>query len=169
MSSLRSSDFDRPPTGAAETAFGPLAEQQPVDEVNLEREVDGLVDRMTLRERISLVSGDDPLLSGLAEMAKVYNRRPIPAGALARLGLPGVRFSDGPRGVVMYRSTAFPSSMARAATFDPSVEARVGDAIGVETRSQGQTCSPGCASTCFGTRHGGGPRRPTARIRTMSG
>jgi len=137
LSHLRSSDFDRPPTGAAETAFGPLAERQPFDEADLEQEVSGIIDQMSLQERISLLSGDDAMISGLAEMVDWYNRRPIPAGALGRLGLPGIRFSDGPRGVVMYRSTAFPSSMARAATFDPSLEARIGDVIGVETRAQG--------------------------------
>jgi len=137
LSHLRSTDFDRPPTGAAENAFGPLAERQPLDEADLEHEVNALVDQMSVKERISLLSGDDPLLAGLNEMVNWYNRRPIPAGVLPRLGLPGIRFSDGPRGVVMYRSTAFPSSMARAATFDPSLEARIGDVIGVETRTQG--------------------------------
>ncbi|MCB1027661.1 MAG: glycoside hydrolase family 3 C-terminal domain-containing protein, partial [Microthrixaceae bacterium] len=137
MSPHRASDFDQAPAGAADAAFGSLAGRQPSDGADLDREVSDLLDRMSVDERGSLLSGDDPLLTGLVEMARWYNRRPIVAGALARLGLPGIRFSDGPRGVVMYRSTAFPSSMARAATFDPGLEERVGDAIGVEARAQG--------------------------------
>ncbi|MEZ5179109.1 MAG: glycoside hydrolase family 3 N-terminal domain-containing protein [Acidimicrobiales bacterium] len=84
-----------------------------------------------------MLSGDGPLVSGLLEMARRYNGEPIVAASVPRLGLPGIRFTDGPKGVVMYRSTAFPSAMARAATFDPELEVLVGDAIGVEARTQG--------------------------------
>lgn len=92
---------------------------------------------MTLDEKISALSGDRPALRGTLEMARRYNATPIVAGAIPRLGLPGVRFTDGPRGVVINHSTAFPSAMARGATFHPGLEARVGDAIGVEARTQG--------------------------------
>jgi len=37
----------------------------------------------------------------------------------------------------MYSSTAFPVPMGRGAAFDPDLEARIGDAIGVEARVQG--------------------------------
>jgi beta-glucosidase len=70
-------------------------------------------------------------------MARHYNETPYVAGAVPRLGVPGIRFSDGPRGVVMGHATAFPVPMARAATFDPALEERVGDAIGVECRALG--------------------------------
>ena len=66
-----------------------------------------------------------------------YNRRPYVHGAVARLGMPGMRFADGPRGVVMGESTAFPVSMARGATWDPALEERIGEAIGAEMRAQG--------------------------------
>ena len=59
------------------------------------------------------------------------------AGAVPRLGVPGIRFSDGPRGAVIGRSTAFPVPMARGATWDPDLEERVGEAIGAEIRAQG--------------------------------
>ena len=58
-------------------------------------------------------------------------------GAVARLGIPGLRFGDGPRGVVLGRSTAFPVAMARGATWDPALEERIGGAIGLELRAQG--------------------------------
>ena len=63
---------------------------------------------------------------------------PFVAGAVPRLGIPGIRFSDGARGVVIGASTAFPVTMARAATWDPSLEHEVGVAIGLETRGAGR-------------------------------
>ncbi|MEU9017810.1 glycoside hydrolase family 3 C-terminal domain-containing protein [Actinomadura sp. NPDC048394] len=70
-------------------------------------------------------------------MTDGYNRAPLPMGRIERLGVPGLLFSDGPRGVVMGRSTAFPVSMARGATWDVGLEERVGVAIGREVRAQG--------------------------------
>jgi beta-glucosidase len=89
-------------------------------------------------EKVGLLDGDEPFWPGLPTMmADGYNVAPIVAGAVARLGVPGVRFSDGPRGCVMGRSTAFPVPMARGATWDPALEERVGEAIGAEVRAQG--------------------------------
>ena len=45
-----------------------------------------------------------------------YNVFPYVMGAVDRLGIPGIRFVDGPRGCVVGRSTAFPVSMARGAS-----------------------------------------------------
>jgi beta-glucosidase len=116
------------PPGAAASAVGT---------VDASAEPSALVGALSLDERIGLLSGDGPFWRSTLAMAKRYNGEPIVAGEVPRLGLPGIRFTDGPRGVVMYRSTAFPSPMARAATFDPDLEARIGDAIGVEARTQG--------------------------------
>ncbi|RKK68699.1 hypothetical protein BFJ69_g13387 [Fusarium oxysporum] len=58
-------------------------------------------------------------------------------GEVPRLKIPGVRFSDGPRGCVMGNSTAFPVAMARAATWDEALEERVGRAIGRECKALG--------------------------------
>lgn len=88
-------------------------------------------------ERLWLLDGDGEFWSGMKAMGVAYNTEPIVLGALARIGLPGFRFSDGPRGVVMGRSTAFPVSMARGATWDTDLEERVGRAIGAEMRVQG--------------------------------
>ena len=114
-----------------------LADSAPSDPLAVETEVARLVASMSTAERIGLMSGDGPFLSGTRAMATRYNGEPIVAGALPRLDLPGIRFTDGPRGIVMYHSTAFPSPMARAATFDPILEEMIGDAIGVEARTQG--------------------------------
>ncbi|MBP7929981.1 MAG: glycoside hydrolase family 3 C-terminal domain-containing protein [Acidimicrobiia bacterium] len=96
-----------------------------------------IVDSLDRAEVGHVMTGDDPLIRGTIAMAKLYNDGAIVAGQIDRLGLPGVRFSDGPRGVVIGNATAFPVPMARAATFNPELEARVGDAIGVEAVASG--------------------------------
>ncbi|MCU1574654.1 MAG: glycosyl hydrolase [Micrococcaceae bacterium] len=103
-----------------------------------------LIDRMTEREILGLLDGDSPGLL-LPLIPTLLGRRPFVAGAVPRLGIPGIRFSDGGRGVVIGASTAFPVTIARAATWDPSLEERVGLAIGLETRARGANYS---ASVC---------------------
>ncbi|WP_432494625.1 glycoside hydrolase family 3 C-terminal domain-containing protein [Kineococcus gypseus] len=93
---------------------------------------------MTEDERLGLLDGDTPFWEGIAVMLDGgYNTSPLPHGAVERLGVPGTRFVDGPRGCVAGHGTAFPVSMARGATWDVELEERVGDAIGRELRSQG--------------------------------
>jgi beta-glucosidase len=97
-----------------------------------------LVAELTTAERLGLLDGDEPFWTGMPDMmGRGYNLEPIVAGAVPRLGIPGIRFSDGPRGAVIGRSTAFPVPMARGATWDPALEERVGEAIGAEIRAQG--------------------------------
>lgn len=103
-----------------------------------------LIDRMTDGEILGLLDGDSPRLL-LPLIPMLLDRRPFVAGAVSRLGIPGIRFSDGGRGVVIGASTAFPVTIARAATWDPSLEERVGLAIGLETRARGANYS---ASVC---------------------
>lgn len=97
-----------------------------------------LVWRLTPEERLGLLDGDQDFWAGILDMGRHgYNHAPIVAGAVPRLGIPGVRFTDGPRGVVMGRSTCFPVAMARGATWDPALEEEIGGAIGAEGRAQG--------------------------------
>jgi beta-glucosidase len=96
-----------------------------------------LLDELTLHEKLHLLSGDTPPVSGLIGLVRHYNKEPYVAGAVPRLGIDGIRFSDGPRGVVMGHATAFPVPMARGASFDTDLEQRIGDAIGVECRTLG--------------------------------
>ena len=58
-------------------------------------------------------------------------------GGIKRLGIPTVAFSDGPRGVVMGKSTCFPVSMARGASFNDELEYEVGTAIAKEVIAGG--------------------------------
>ncbi|SHE23903.1 Hypothetical protein ACGLYG10_0101 [Actinomyces glycerinitolerans] len=103
-----------------------------------EQEAQALYDQMTDEERLWLLDGDTPFWEGQTNMlTEGYNVRPIVHGHVERLGIPGLRFSDGPRGVVMGHSTAFPVSVARGATWDPALEERVGEAIGEEVAAQG--------------------------------
>jgi beta-glucosidase len=117
--------------------WGTLTGEGPLSPAEIEDKARELLAQMTLREKVSQMSGDIPFLAGVIAMARAYNTEPIPAGENLRLGIPGIRFSDGPRGVVMYHSTCFPVSMARGASWDVELEERIGDAIGVEARAQG--------------------------------
>lgn len=93
---------------------------------------------LTRSERLWLLDGDESFWKGMKSIfTDRYNRTPYVMGEVKRLGIPGVRFTDGPRGVVMCDSTAFPVAMARGATWDIDLERRIGHAIGKEARAQG--------------------------------
>lgn len=103
-----------------------------------EHEAKRLYDRLTGDERLGLLDGDVPFWPGLrAMLTEGYNLRPYVHGEVARLGIPGTRFVDGPRGCVAGQGTAFPVAMARGATWDVELEEAIGDAIGREVRAQG--------------------------------
>jgi beta-glucosidase len=113
-------------------------------ELTADAAADRLIALLDDRELLRLLDGDSPRRE-LLFIPVLLGRRPFVAGAVPRLGIPGIRFSDGARGVVIGRSTAFPVSMARAATWDPELEERVGHAIGLETRARDANYS---ASVC---------------------
>ncbi|WP_375405761.1 beta-glucosidase [uncultured Amnibacterium sp.] len=112
--------------------------------VDADEAADRLIALMTDDELLGLLDGDSPRRL-LPLIPVLLGKRPFVAGAIPRLGIPGIRFSDGARGVVIGASTAFPVTMARAATWDPELEERVGEAIGAETRARGANYS---ASIC---------------------
>jgi beta-glucosidase len=97
-----------------------------------------LLNTLTKSERLSLLDGDERFWAGLTSIfMDRYNRVPYVMGEVKRLGIPGVRFTDGPRGIVMGDATAFPIAMARGATWDIDLERRIGCAIGKEGRALG--------------------------------
>jgi beta-glucosidase len=99
-----------------------------------------IVDRMAAGERLGCLDGDTDFWAGIVDMVSGgYASHPWPAAVVERLGVPGLRFADGPRGVVVGPATCFPVAMARGATFDPELEERVGEAIGRELRAVGAT------------------------------
>lgn len=100
--------------------------------------VSKLLSQLTQQEQLSLLDGDTPFWEGLGTiLCDRYNRVPFVMGAVPRLKIPGIKFTDGPRGVVMGASTCFPVSMSRGATWDTDLEKRIGHAIGLEGRAQG--------------------------------
>ncbi len=101
--------------------------------------VETMLPQLTLDEKIGIMSGqvtEKKLLDDLFVLEH-YNVKPYPTMPIERLGLPNVRFVDGPRGVVAGSATCFPVSMARGATFDRDLEESIGRAIGAEIRAQG--------------------------------
>jgi beta-glucosidase len=98
----------------------------------------GIVGEMTVEEQLGCLDGDTEFWPGMIDMISggLY-AHPWPAAVVERLGIPGLRFCDGPRGVVVGHATCFPVAMARGASFDPDLEERVGDAIGRELRAVG--------------------------------
>jgi len=95
----------------------------------VEARIDGLLEQMTLEQKLSQMAGSTPLpLDGVWETASIEE-----------LGIPGLRMLDGPRGVSSWAgpATAFPVGVARAATFDADLERRVGVAMARELRAYG--------------------------------
>ena len=119
------------------TAFAAAVEAVRRGEHSLDAAVADLIGRLTEHELLWLLDGDLTILRGMVEMSQRYNKVPFEAGRIDRLGIPGIRFTDGPRGVALGGSTAFPVAIARAATWDPDFERTVADAIGAEARAQG--------------------------------
>lgn len=103
-----------------------------------ENQAEYLYDQLTEDEQLQLLDGDIPFWIGrLSIIEHGYNRVPFVMGQIERVGIPGIRFVDGPRGCVSGNGTAFPVAMARGATWDADLEERVGEAIGAEIRAEG--------------------------------
>jgi beta-glucosidase len=95
-----------------------------------EQQIDELLSKMTLREKVALLSGADAW-------------RTVP---IERLGIPAVTVSDGPHGVRANRveagrlsglTTAFPTGVSMAASWNTELIERVGAALGKETHAMG--------------------------------
>ncbi len=123
----------------ARAAFGALETPAALTPAEIDAKARGLLAQLTPAEKLGMMHGDTAFWPGLAEMMAPggYASRPWVAGAVPRLGIPGVRFVDGPRGIIMKGATTFPVSMARGAAWDPALEERIGDAIGTELRALG--------------------------------
>ncbi|MFO0610531.1 MAG: glycoside hydrolase family 3 N-terminal domain-containing protein [Polyangiales bacterium] len=114
-------------------AFAPTAATRaycPADDAVVEARVTSLLAGMTAAEKASLLHG--------ASLAVVDGTWRVPG--LDGRGVPGFRMTDGPRGVsalTTRTATVWPVPMMRGATWDPSLERRVGEALAVEARSVG--------------------------------
>jgi len=85
--------------------------------------VNDLVSRLTLEEKIALLSGKDG-----------GQTKDIP-----RLEIPSLKVTDGPHGVGWgYKATCFPSGVSMGASWNPALIKQVGAALGQETRGAGK-------------------------------
>ncbi len=87
----------------------------------VEKRVEDLLSRMSLKEKIALLSG------------KGFE---VPENP--RLGIPALKMSDGPAGVRWGKSTAFPAPIALAATWNPDLVKKVGRAMAEELMAKGR-------------------------------
>ncbi|MFX1409423.1 MAG: beta-glucosidase [Promethearchaeota archaeon] len=97
--------------------------------------VEEAIKNMTLDEKIYLMSGHH--FFKYIFLDRNFGHRAYSGGGVKRLGIPPFLFTDGPRGVIIPRSTCFPVSMARGASWDTKLEEQVGEVIGKEVRAHG--------------------------------
>ncbi len=118
--------------GLALLAFGcapaasPPVENPPAPEESrpptAEERARALVAQMTLEEKMAYIGGD-----------REFYIRPI-----ERLGIPEIKMADGPVGCRNWGpSTAYPASIALAASFDPELSKQVGKSIARDCRARG--------------------------------
>lgn len=90
-------------------------------------DIEELVRELTFEEKVSLLSGKDFWVTNPVE----------------RLGIPSIKYSDGPNGArgALFKdglaSACFPASVSLAATFDKGLVASIGKALAEETRTKG--------------------------------
>jgi len=105
--------------GLSAVAAGTIARAQSADD---EKKIDDTISKMTLEEKIHMLSGSTMMAST----------------GLARLGIPAFRMSDGPMGAhIPPPSTAFAAGIGLAASWDRDLAALVGTQIGRDARSRG--------------------------------
>lgn len=96
----------------------------------MDQRVEELLNQLTLKEKVALLSGQD-----------AWNTVPI-----ERLGIPSLTMTDGPHGVRANRTeagrragptTAFPTGVSLASSWNPELVERASAALGEETRAMG--------------------------------
>ncbi len=113
---------------------------------DIQTTITAILSAATLEEKVGMMSGQG-FFKAMQEDDRRWCSRPYRAGGgIERLGVPALYFTDGPRGVAGGNSTCFPCSMARGASFDPDLEMRIGEVMGMETRANGCNFS---GAVCF--------------------
>jgi beta-glucosidase len=108
-----------------------LIEAQNVPVVTGDARVDKLLSRMTLEEKLKLIHGTQ-------ENPRSYQGQAGYVAGVPRLGIPGLRFADGPPGVLTrHPSQAETATMGVAATFSTKDAEQNGLVIGREARALG--------------------------------
>jgi len=100
--------------------------------VEVDQRVADLLARMTLEEKVDLVTGDQ-------DFDYAFYNAPI-----ERVGIPALTMADGPAGARVNntsvnggRNTALPAPIALAATWEPALARRYGDVLGAEAFATG--------------------------------
>ena len=93
-------------------------------------QIESILTQLTLEEKLSLLGGCR------------MNHRPPPDGGfpgVERIHLPALKLADGPLGIHWFTdsSTAYPATIALAATFDEALAYQAGAAIGTDCRAAG--------------------------------
>lgn len=87
----------------------------------IDERVNDLLKRMTLEEKLEMIGG-----TGFA------------TAPIKRLGIPELKMTDGPVGVRWDISTAYPSGVSMAATWNPELIYKVGQSIARDTKAKGR-------------------------------
>lgn len=104
------------PTQPSTTPAAPTPARSP------EERADALLAQMTLEEKLDYIGGHQEFF----------------IRAVPRLGIPEIKLSDGPAGCRNWGpSTAYPASLALAASFDLELAERVGTSMGRDCRARG--------------------------------
>jgi beta-glucosidase len=98
------------------------AQAAPTSQADVEKRVDTLLGKMTLEEKIEIIGGEN-----------TFYTHPFP-----HLEIPSLKMSDGPLGVHDYGpTTAYPASIALAASWDVELAKGVGAMMGRDARARG--------------------------------
>jgi beta-glucosidase len=109
-------------TSGTVQAGTPIPTSLVADSPAIEQRVDALLNKLTLAQKVDLIGGED----------NMYIR------AEPAIGLPRLRMSDGPFGVrSVGPSTAYMAGVGLAASWDPALAQRVGEAMGRDARARG--------------------------------
>ena len=106
----------------------------------IHRRIDSIINKMNIEEKILLLHG---------------NPNAMETNSLPQHKIPAIKMADGPLGVRHEKATAFPAGILSAATFDPSLMLKMGEAMGLETRAQGRDMLLGPCVNLSRTPHGG--------------
>jgi beta-glucosidase len=92
------------------------------DSIAIEQKVTALLNKMTLEEKVDMISGVNTF----------YSKANI------RLGIPSFKMTDGPLGVHGPNATAYPAGVCMAATWNADLIRETGAAIGSEAKAAGK-------------------------------
>lgn len=123
--------------------LGFLKSQAQVSMINdtTEARAQKILAQMTLKQKVYEMHGHGLARFGLSILFS-KKVKPVHAGGNKKFGLPATIFLDGPRGVSFYKgATAFPTTMARGASWDIDLEHRIGEAMAKEVRALGANYS----------------------------